>query len=141
MTVSFEPAIQVPDACSSGTGERLARRRLRRIAGKWRTVSWARNCHTLKFGGRIRVATPSDTSGENYNGAFTFSSLDSYRLTQLGLRDGLLSEQIRRLGGGASQFSITAGDPMADVGQIDAGMFLQTIGASGQADADSRAAL
>lgn len=123
--LSFEPAVQVPDAFSSGgsaVGASASAENRWEVADM---VSWARNRHTLKFGGRIRAATLSDTSGQNYNGAFTFSSLDSYRLTKLGLRDGLIPEQIRMLGGGASQFSITAGDPMADVGQIDAGLFLQ----------------
>ena len=79
----------------------------------------------IKLGGRVRGITQSDRSLRNYNGTFTFTSLDAYRITELGLRDGLTPAQIRALGGGASQFSMICGDPLARVGQVDAGVFLQ----------------
>jgi hypothetical protein len=60
-----------------------------------------------------------------YNGSFLFSSLDAYRITEAGLLGGLSAPQIRANGGGASQFTLTAGDPLATVRQTDAGMFLQ----------------
>lgn len=62
---------------------------------------------------------------QNYNGVSTFNSLDAYRITELGRSDGLTPQGIRALGNGASQFSITSGNSTADVGQTDAGLFLQ----------------
>jgi hypothetical protein len=88
-------------------------------------LSWLRNRHSIKLGGRIRGVTLADSSMQNYNGMFTFHSLDAYRITELGLSDGLTPQAIRALGGGASQFSITAGIPTADVSQMDAGLFFQ----------------
>ena len=81
--------------------------------------------HTLKFGGRLRAIREVSSSGDDYNGAFTFNSLDAYRITQAGLKAGLTPAQIRAQGGGASQFALAAGAPMAQVTQLDAGLFAQ----------------
>jgi len=81
--------------------------------------------HLLKFGGRLRGVYVWDQSLQTYNGSFTFTSLDAYRLTLLGLQDGLTPEAIRASGGGASQFSILAGDPVASFNQFDVGLYVQ----------------
>jgi hypothetical protein len=81
--------------------------------------------HFVKFGGRLRDLNMWDRSQQDYNGAFTFTSLDAYRLTLQGLDNGLTSQQIRAQGGGASQFSITAGNPLASLNQFDLGLYLQ----------------
>jgi len=83
------------------------------------------NKHLVKFGGRLRDLNLWNRSLQSYNGSFTFTSLDAYRLTLLGLESGLTPEQIRAQGGGASQFSIIAGDPRASLNQFDVGLFLQ----------------
>jgi hypothetical protein len=83
------------------------------------------NKHLLKFGGRLRGVSLSDRSTQNYNGTFTFTSLDAYRITLQGLQNGLTMAQIRALGGGPSQFAVTGGDPLASVSQWDLGLFLQ----------------
>ncbi len=88
-------------------------------------LSLARGRHNLKLGGRLRVINESNRSMENYNGLFTFTSLDAYRITEAGLRDGLLPSQIRELGGGASQFTLVTGNPVAELTQVDAGLFVQ----------------
>ena len=56
---------------------------------------------------------------------FTFTSLEAYQVTQIGLSDGSTPAKIRELGGGASQFSILRGDPFASVRQFDGALFLQ----------------
>jgi len=122
---SSKPAVQVMDAFSAGgssTG----------LSGfnqnRWELtdmLSLSRSRHMMKLGARLRRTTQSDRSGQNYNGSFTFTSLDAYRITQLGLDDGLTPQQIRAFGGGASQFSIVGGDPLADVRQVDAAVFVQ----------------
>jgi hypothetical protein len=84
-----------------------------------------RGQHSLKMGGRLRVIKESNRSMENYNGTFTFTSLESYQTTQTGLRDGLSASQIRALGGGPSQFALVFGNPVAELTQVDTGLFLQ----------------
>lgn len=81
--------------------------------------------HFVKLGGRLRGVYMWDRSLQTYNGAFTFTSLDAYRVTLLGLENGLTPEEIRALGGGASQFSIMAGNPLASFNQFDVGLYLQ----------------
>ena len=81
--------------------------------------------HLVKFGGRVRNLTLWDSSEQNYNGAFTFTSLDAYRLTVQGQASGLTPDQIRAQGGGASQFSLITGNPVATFNQYDVGLFVQ----------------
>ena len=57
--------------------------------------------HLLRWGGRLRGIYLKDQDTQNYTGTFTFSSLDSYRLTLLGRQTGLTAQQIRATGGGA----------------------------------------
>ncbi|MFB3923480.1 MAG: carboxypeptidase regulatory-like domain-containing protein [Terriglobia bacterium] len=81
--------------------------------------------HLLKFGMRMRDLSLWDSSERNYNGSYTFTSLEAYRLTLEGLDAGLTPEEIRASGGGASQFSLTAGTPVATLNQYDLGLFIQ----------------
>lgn len=102
--------------------------------------------HTWKFGARVRTASLTDSSPQNFGGTFTFagtlapqldenlqpvegalvriSSLEQYRRTQLLLAQGISGAQLRALGGGASQFTIAGGNPLASVRQTDVGVFL-----------------
>jgi hypothetical protein len=109
--------------------------------------------HTMRYGLRLRRTTLSDYSPQNFGGTFTFaggvlapvldaanqpvldpsgqavveriSSIEQYRRTLLFQRQGLPADQIRALGGGASQFSLSAGNPLADIAQTDVGLFYQ----------------
>ena len=114
-------------------------------------LAWQRGNHSLKFGGRLRHVSISDSNPNNFGGTYTFAgalvptldaqnnpifdqpifvdSLERYRRT-LFFSDpdnnfNLTPEQIRERGGGASQFSISAGDPLATVKQWDAGLYAQ----------------
>ncbi|HLW79818.1 MAG TPA: TonB-dependent receptor, partial [Terriglobia bacterium] len=107
--------------------------------------------HTWRWGGRVRAAYVSDTSPSNFGGTFVFSggpapeldagnnpvigpggqpvlvnidSIESYRRTLVFQSMGLTPAQIRLRGGGASQFTIAAGQPSLDVSQWDVGVFL-----------------
>ncbi|MBI1984445.1 MAG: TonB-dependent receptor, partial [Acidobacteria bacterium] len=51
------------------------------------------------------------------------TSLERYRRTLLFLEQGLTPEEIRSLGGGATQFSLNSGDPLAGVSQHDLGLY------------------
>ena len=82
-----------------------------------------RGVHLLRWGGRLRGVQLNDQDTQNYTGTFTFSSLDAYRATLLGLAAGGSAQQIRAGGGGASQFSLAAGNPLASLNQFDLGLF------------------
>ena len=56
-------------------------------------------------------------------GCTTISSIEQYRRTLLFGQMGMPAQTIRALGGGATQFSINAGDPVVYVGGVDAGLF------------------
>ena len=83
------------------------------------------NRHLVKLGGRFRNGRQSDLSMQGYNGSFLFNTLDAYGITQAGLSNGLTPAEIRRAGGGASQFTLLTGNPLAEVRQTDAGLFFQ----------------
>lgn len=107
--------------------------------------------HTWRFGVRVRLAVMNNDSPINYGGTFVFSgglapeldtnnhpvldssgnpvlvnidSIESYRRTLVFQQMGLSAAQVRGLGGGASQFSINAGNPATSVNQEDVGAFV-----------------
>ncbi|HVE57766.1 MAG TPA: hypothetical protein VNB22_13120, partial [Pyrinomonadaceae bacterium] len=100
--------------------------------------------HAIKFGGRLRGTTLKDRSESNFGGTFTFpgfserrtpsgcdpvnpptctvipavDSINQYRNRILGVTDSRYNNFI------PTQFSITAGNPLADVTQYDVGLFV-----------------
>jgi hypothetical protein len=108
-------------------------------------VSMALGKHFLKFGVRLRANRDTNMETSNFNGNFTFGSrqnpacspnatpatcpfisgLQAYQITQQGLAAGLSFPQIVAMGGGASQYTVTAGSPSADVTYFDAGLYVQ----------------
>lgn len=118
-------AIVVPDAFSGG-GAAIGNsfdRQNRFELQNW--TSRVQGKHLVQWGGLLRAIELNSQAQQNYAGTFLFTSLDSYRTTLTGLRDGLTAAQIRALGGGASQFTLTAGKPLASVNQLDFGLYLQ----------------
>jgi hypothetical protein len=89
------------------------------------STSYIKGPHSLRWGGILRAVNLNNQAMQNYAGTFTFTSLDSYRITLMGLQSGLTPSRIRSQGGGASQFSLAAGNPLATVNQFDYGFFLQ----------------
>lgn len=114
-------------------------------------TSIAHGSHTWRFGGRLRGATDANVSRQNFAGTFTFggglapeldamnqpvlgaadqpvlvdiSSIQRYQRTLLFQRMGMSVDQIRALGGGPSQFTISAGQPSVFAGQFDLGTFV-----------------
>jgi hypothetical protein len=98
--------------------------------------------HALKAGVRLRAVSIADVSPQNFGGTFTFgggvapeldaggevvrdangqlvlvpiTSLGRYRRTLLLGRQGFTPAEIRARGGGATQFSIAGGNPLASV--------------------------
>jgi hypothetical protein len=81
--------------------------------------------HDLNIGGRFRAVRDSNYSTANFNGQFTFASLNAYQITEQGLQSGLTPAAIRAAGGGASQFSQTQGTPSIAVSVLDLGLFAE----------------
>ncbi|HEY6804396.1 MAG TPA: TonB-dependent receptor [Pyrinomonadaceae bacterium] len=87
--------------------------------------------HAIKFGGRIRHVSIDDTNPSNFGGSWTFnggfglSSIERYQLTLQLQSQGKTPAEIRAAGGGASSFSISAGNPFATVSQTDLGVYAQ----------------
>lgn len=92
--------------------------------------------HFIRFGGRVRVNRDNNNANDNYNGAFTFTSLISYKIAQMGLANGWPAAQIRgtcetdsttgqTFCGGADKFTITAGSALANLSQTDAGLYVE----------------
>jgi hypothetical protein len=110
-------------------------------------TSTIRGVHSLRFGVRLRGQTDESVSPQNFNGDFTFGGgglgpaldannqpvpgtletlapLERYRRTLLFEQLGYAPADIRALGGGATQFTISAGVPALSMHQIDAGLFI-----------------
>ena len=79
--------------------------------------------HMFKFGGRLRAERDDSIASANFNGTFTFNSLDAYQITEQGLAAGWTPARIRAAGGGASQFTIIYGTPSALVTYYDVGLY------------------
>jgi len=112
-------------------------------------LAWQRGTHALKFGGRLRGVSITDINPNNFGGSFTFTgglvpaldannnpiftqpvfadSLERYRRTLLFSRApyNLSPLDVRRRGGGPSQFNIATGNPKATVSQVDFGVYAQ----------------
>ena len=90
-----------------------------------------RGTHAFKFGARIRHIRVEDTNENNYGGTWSFTggfgltSIERYQLTRRMQDEGATPEEIRAAGGGAAAFSISAGNPFADVSRTDYGVFIQ----------------
>jgi len=108
--------------------------------------------HFIKFGVRLRIQHDNNISPQDFNGAFTFggvslapeldannqpvlyssgqpvetaiTSIEQYRRTLLFQALGDTPAQVRSLGGGATQFSISTGIPGVSATQIDAAVFV-----------------
>jgi len=120
---SADPEIQVLGAFNGGGSQTGQPSDLQNNFELQNYTSILHGAHSFRFGVRLRGAVESNVSQKNFGGTFTFSSFDSYRLTELGLQQGLSLDQIRPLGGGASQFSMNAGIPGLSVDQTDVGLF------------------
>ena len=128
------PSVTVPGAFTGGGGGNSLGIQNHYELQSYTSIALTK--HFLKFGARIRVATDSNTSNSAFYGAFQFASLTAFQTMSAGLNKGMTMAQILtqpgcRTGGvsngtcGPSQFSLTAGNPHAQINMIDAGPFIQ----------------
>jgi hypothetical protein len=146
------PAINVQEAFLGG-GADIGRAYNRHILGDLQDVlSYQGEKHNIKAGAQGRYTMQRDGSTQNFGGMYTFASriapqltstdqplldsqeqpilipittIEAYRRTVLFSRQGLSPEEVRQLGGGASQFSITAGGIETQTKQFQSGVFVQ----------------
>jgi hypothetical protein len=125
MPTSLEPALDVLGAFTGGgnpQGTILGNENyfeLQDIA----TMSLGK--HTVMYGGRIRNDNEAYSSTENFNGTFTFPTLDAYQIMEEGLQQNLPFSQIQAEGGGPSQFFITTGHPSAHANMVDGAVYAE----------------
>ncbi|WP_157477188.1 TonB-dependent receptor [Granulicella tundricola] len=79
--------------------------------------------HFLRLGIRYRLLRDSNLSNANYNGQYIYPDLNTYQITQQGLANHLTAAQILANGGGATQFSLTAGQSSAAITTADVGIY------------------
>jgi hypothetical protein len=148
---SSDPAIQVLGSFNGGGAQVGHSSELRSIYELHNITFIARKTHAWKFGIRLRADTDDTTSPQNFGGTFIFgggtapvldsndqlvfdpsgapqlapiTSIERYRRTLRFQQLGFTPIQIRALGGGATQFSISAGDPRLSASQFDVGAFI-----------------
>src|SRR5215213_672027 len=110
-------------------------------------TSFVMGAHSLKVGARLRSVHIDQFSPQNFGGTYTFfgggvgpildandqpiggtqliTSIERYRRTQVFLAQDKSAAEIRLLGGGASQFRLSDGNPETEVSQWDIGGYLQ----------------
>jgi hypothetical protein len=81
--------------------------------------------HYFSFGGRVRDVNEWNSSTGNFNGTFTFASLAAYQSSEAALLACEQAGQSACQASGASQFSLTAGNPVAAVNWIDLGLYAE----------------
>jgi len=81
--------------------------------------------HTLVVGGRLRDIQDSNTSDADFNGVFTFPSLEAYQAARQALQTCTEGGGTSCEASGASQLLIVNGRPLASVNLLDLGLFAQ----------------
>ncbi len=98
-------------------------------------LSLSEGKHFIRTGLRYRLLREANLSSAGYNGQFQFPSLTAYQITRQGLAAGKTDAQIRatcvtqgdgtQVCGGATQFSVTAGNPTAKLVTGDLGLYAE----------------
>jgi hypothetical protein len=81
--------------------------------------------HYFTFGGRLRDVNEWNSSIGNFNGTFTFPSLGAYQTAETTLLACQQAGQSACQAAGASQFTLTAGNPALAVNWIDLGLYAE----------------
>jgi hypothetical protein len=118
------PTINVASAFVGGgaqIGENYTKDRRWELSNNTTTSLGKNSQHAIKFGFRMRGLTIEDRSESGYGGNFTFAgfpgvlSIEQYRQKILGNPDPRFNP---------SQFTLTTGNPLAEVSQFDIGAFI-----------------
>lgn len=112
------PTLQVFDAFTGGgsqVGLNYTKTQNWEIQNFTTTSLGNKSAHSVKFGARVRGVKNENRSESNFGGTFSFTSLAQYRARVLGDTNSVNNP---------SQFSITTGNPVAEVSQYDFGGFI-----------------
>jgi len=148
---STDPVLQVLGAFTGGGANYASSHNLQRNVEIQNNTTMIHGAHVVKFGIRLRTFAIDDATPNNFKGTFTFGgalgpeldarnqpvldssgqpvmlqleALEVYRRTVLFQQLGYSPAAIRDLGGGASQFSITQGNPEISGLQTDSGVYI-----------------
>jgi hypothetical protein len=122
---NFDPTLRVLSAFTGGGNSDGTSAFIHRHHELQNYTSISKGKHIVKLGGRLRIIKDSNNANSDFNGTFTFGSLDAYRITELGLQQGLTPDQIRAAGGGADQFLIVRGIPLTEITFTDIGLYAE----------------
>ena len=79
--------------------------------------------HFIHTGVRFRLVRAANLSSAGFKGQFVFPNITTYKNTLIDLQNGLSGQAIQAKGDGASQFSLSAGNPSASVTSSDVGVY------------------
>jgi hypothetical protein len=141
------PSLMVAGAFNGGSSQTGQTAHVTDFTELQSSTTVVHKAHTILFGARVHYNAIKDVSPSNFGGTFSFfgvtnapvlgvdnqpignettdiSSLEQYRRTLLFENLGYPAALIRSLGGGASQFSIAAGNPLVKFSQTDVGLYI-----------------
>jgi hypothetical protein len=81
--------------------------------------------NTVRFGARLDEYADTNTSNSNFNGTFQFPSINAYQTYLMDSYLGLSNAAIVAAGGGANQYTVTAGNPTSHVREFAAGLYAE----------------
>ncbi len=84
-------------------------------------LTYTHNKQTIRGGFQLEYENNSDLEQGNFNGTYTFSSLDQYRRAVAGVDSGDPNNLLVR----ATQFTINQGNPRLQYSQYEASLFIQ----------------
>ena len=124
-SVSNSPQVTVPSAFVMG-GSGLGKTPLADDSHELQNYTTVTHgTQTIKFGVRVRGDVLNSYTPNNFNGTYTFASFNAYQITAEGIEEGLPFSQILAMGGGATQFSLNAGNPKVSATMVDVGAYVQ----------------
>jgi len=121
----LEPTISVPGAFTGGGNSSGVSSDTQNRYEFQNLTSLFIGKHTLVVGGRLRDGQDSNISDANFNGTFTFPSLQAYQAAEQALQSCTAAGGTLCQAGGASQFLIVTGKELATVNLLDVGLFAQ----------------
>jgi hypothetical protein len=122
---STAPQISVPGAFSSGGsyGQHYSDHEDHFELQNLTTMS--AGAHAIKFGTRLRYRREADWTNANFNGQFSFTSLNSYLALLNGLAAKQTDAQIAAAGGLPNTLNYATGTPNVLVSEFDGALFVQ----------------
>jgi len=117
------PAVNVLGAFTGGGNFQQKSRSLDRNYELQNLTTMALGKHQVIFGGRLRVDQVSSSTSQNFNGTYTFGSIADYQAAETALE--ACPAPCPTGVPGATQFSITVGNPLAKINYFDLGLYVE----------------